>query len=100
MKCGNEVDFLADVALVICPLVLLWKVHLPEIERRMVLAAFSASILTAFTEIVYCVFWYGGLDLGPDRHMLIAGVCHIQASALIFFFYSTHIRVTNHTDLS
>ncbi|KAJ3549959.1 hypothetical protein NMY22_g691 [Coprinellus aureogranulatus] len=84
-------DFLADAVLVICPLVLLWRVHLLEIDRRVVLAAFSASLLTALAATVFCVFWYGGLPLGPDQSILISAtaisliVCNTLIVSMYFY---------------
>ncbi|EAU91445.2 hypothetical protein CC1G_01934 [Coprinopsis cinerea okayama7 len=73
-------DFIADILLVVCPLILLWRVNLPTIERSLVLVAFSASIFTALAAVVFCIFWYGTFDVGPDRRILMAGAAHIQAA--------------------
>ncbi|TFK25672.1 hypothetical protein FA15DRAFT_735463 [Coprinopsis marcescibilis] len=73
-------DFIADILLVACPLLLLWRVQLPKAERRLVLVAFSASVFPSLATVVFAVFWYGGINLGEERHILLASVAHIQVA--------------------
>ncbi|KAH6910339.1 hypothetical protein BKA70DRAFT_1147351 [Coprinopsis sp. MPI-PUGE-AT-0042] len=74
------VDFLSDIVAIIVPLRFLWRITLPPSERRLVHGAISATILTALSSVVTCVFWYARIDLGQDFRIIVAGVIHQQAA--------------------
>ncbi|KAF8161393.1 hypothetical protein B0H34DRAFT_378652 [Crassisporium funariophilum] len=63
--------FSADAALIVSPLVMLWKVKLPPKERRLVLALFSCSIFTVLSAIPFAVIWYFGTALSPDDRLIL-----------------------------
>lgn len=69
----DTVDFAADLILIICPFMWLWRVKLAPNLRRLVLAAFSASILTMMAATFYCVVWYGNVykDLASKKARLM-----------------------------
>src|SRR5688572_22874112 len=54
-----EVDTVADVFLVVLPLRILWRVTLPENERRFVFLLFSGSLVTLCSVAVTTIFTAG-----------------------------------------
>lgn len=75
------VDFVADLLLFISPTLMLRKVRLPSSELRLILAALSASILTLLSTIIFAIFWYSQLDLGPDVVLLRIAIAQIEVSS-------------------
>ncbi|KAF8149026.1 hypothetical protein B0H34DRAFT_193422 [Crassisporium funariophilum] len=73
-------DLFADAALVIVPVVVLWRINLPRYQRRLILTTLSASILTLMTVIAFCVLWFSGLDIGPQTWLIKASTAHIEAA--------------------
>ncbi|KAF8963012.1 hypothetical protein BDZ97DRAFT_1065676 [Flammula alnicola] len=89
-------DFVADILLVVCPFLMLRKLRLPRNQRRLIVAAFSASVLTLIPVSIFCAFWYGRLDLGSHATLLklVAGhvvvttallVCNLLVITMFFF---------------
>jgi hypothetical protein len=85
------VDFLSDILAIIVPLRFLWRISLPPSERRLVHGAISATVLTALSGVVTCVFWYAPIDLGQDFRIIAAAVLHQQV------YYSP--KNVAHTDI-
>ena len=67
------VDTPADLALVVIPLHMLWRVRLPPRQRRLILTAFSASMLCSLADVIYAVFNIHA-QIRRDSWSSIAGV--------------------------
>lgn len=66
------VDFLADLFLISFPIAVLWSVRLPVVERRLVFALFSCSILTIMSSVFFGTLGLVPLRLlGPDAFLLL-----------------------------
>ena len=90
-------DLIADILLFLAPSFMLRKIKLPKDQRRLILAAFSASILTLLSAIVFCIFWYGRLDLGPDHFLLRTMVGHLEVSGPFFdFLIQRNLKLSTH----
>jgi len=72
----NTADLVADVLLFVVPLYFLWGIRLPSKGRRVILAAFSTSILTLSTIIIYMIFRYGNfvMDSNPSQLSQCSGI--------------------------
>jgi len=75
---------------------------MPKNQRRLIIAAFSASILTLLSAIIVCIFWYGRMDLGPDVVILRLMIPHIESTTALIvcntvvvtmFFYRIFHRI-------
>jgi hypothetical protein len=77
------VEFSSDIIGAIVPLVFLWRISLPEKERRLVHASVSATLLTALGGVVNCTFWFKGADLGVDVQIVQDGVRHQQVRPVL-----------------
>ncbi|KDR83025.1 hypothetical protein GALMADRAFT_238781 [Galerina marginata CBS 339.88] len=71
-------DLIADILLFVAPSFMLRKIKMPKNQRRLIVAAFSASILTLFSAVIVCIFWYGRMDLGPDVVVLRLMIAQIE----------------------
>ncbi|KAH9941193.1 uncharacterized protein BXZ73DRAFT_98408 [Epithele typhae] len=77
-------DFLADLALVLLPLRLLWRISLPPGRRALLIGIFSASILTTIASIVHCVYVFS-----PNRNAegiwahVLASTCMMVANLAV-----------------
>ncbi|KAF8157967.1 hypothetical protein B0H34DRAFT_797398 [Crassisporium funariophilum] len=97
-------DFLADSLLVLCPCMMLWRIRLPTNQRRLVLALFSASILTLMSVSLFCALWYGKIYMGVNEDVLRTTTSHLEATTSLIvsnllvvtmFFYRIFRRVDN-----
>lgn len=61
----------ADLLLVAIPLRMLWRVRLPQQQRRLVLAGFTASTLSTLATVVSSVFQFSPISRGRPRMVLI-----------------------------
>ncbi|KAF9562965.1 hypothetical protein CPC08DRAFT_662395 [Agrocybe pediades] len=71
-------DFLADIALVVSPVYMLWKFAFPTGQRRLILVLFSSSALTLVSSVLYCGLYYVGARQGPDSRLVYLGMGHFQ----------------------
>jgi hypothetical protein len=53
------VDAISDTIMIITPLAVLWKVKLPKLEKRVILAALSGSIITLLLFGILIFFTFG-----------------------------------------
>lgn len=88
------VDFVSDILLTALPLYFLWDVDLSPNDRRMVLAAFSASLLTLLSVIVCLIFVLSLPKSRPSGPSLIVismlnhlAVCSTGLSSYTAFSY-------------
>ncbi|KAF5327107.1 hypothetical protein D9619_004524 [Psilocybe cf. subviscida] len=58
-KYAYSVDTISDIIMIITPLVVLWKVKLPKLEKRIILAALSGSIMTLLLFAVLMFITFG-----------------------------------------
>ncbi|KAH9480746.1 hypothetical protein JR316_0007346 [Psilocybe cubensis] len=79
---GVLADILADTVLFLAPLFVLRRVKLPARERRMILAAFSGSVLTLLAAVVFGVFWYCRVKFGSPAGKVVLRlvVAHIETT--------------------
>lgn len=81
---SHIVDFVADLILFMAPSLMLWNVKLPNNERGLILVTFSASILTILSTVVFAVFWYSQLNLGPNALLLRVATAQVEVSRDFF----------------
>ncbi|KAF8149030.1 hypothetical protein B0H34DRAFT_734551 [Crassisporium funariophilum] len=75
-----SLDLSADVFLVALSVSVLWHIKLPPYQRRLILTTVSASILTLLSVLAFLIFWFSGLDLGPQVWLLIPATSHLEAA--------------------
>ena len=84
----NTADLVADVLLFVVPLYFLWGIKLPSKGRRVILAAFSTSILTLSTIIIYMIFRYGNFVMDSNTLTVVSMLGHIEVSNVPIFKFS------------
>ncbi|KAF8963642.1 hypothetical protein BDZ97DRAFT_1661444, partial [Flammula alnicola] len=75
-----SVDFVADLILVIAPVMMLWRIKFPPSQRILILVLFSSSILTSLGSAMYCTVWYAADRLGPDSRLIFTMMAQLQAA--------------------
>jgi len=75
----------ADVLLFVVPLYFLWGIKLPSKGRRVILAAFSTSILTLSSIIIYMIFRYGNFVIDSNTLTVVSMLGHIEVSNVPIF---------------
>ncbi|KAH9483195.1 hypothetical protein JR316_0005299 [Psilocybe cubensis] len=75
------IDFIADVILVITPLLMFWRVRFPKPrDRSLILALFAGNILTMFTSVLICMIWLSHGLIGPEAAILFKMVGELHAT--------------------
>jgi len=77
---GFTADLFGDIVLLALPLYLLWRLKLNPKDRRVVLAAFSGSILTLCGVVTVMVFVYGPFPMTLDTKIVTNMAFHIEAA--------------------
>ncbi|RDB18607.1 hypothetical protein Hypma_014728 [Hypsizygus marmoreus] len=80
---GVCTDIISDTLLVAIPLSTLWGVTLKRNQRRLVLSAFSASMLTTLATVVYGTLSFAPFNQGPSRAILMIMAAHIEATVAL-----------------
>ncbi|KAF8806639.1 hypothetical protein BYT27DRAFT_6634168 [Phlegmacium glaucopus] len=96
-------DVLMDSALILFPIITLWKVKLPQNLRRIIISAFSGSALTLISAIIFCIIRYApNLDLDPSIVLITNLSGHLEAAisltvanllVIVTFLYRVFKRV-------
>ncbi|KAF8901917.1 hypothetical protein CPB84DRAFT_1846622 [Gymnopilus junonius] len=74
-----------DILLIGSPLALFWRVKLPPIERRLVLAVFCGSIFTLVSAIISAILFINdSIFPGEDYILILIGFCNIDAAISLF----------------
>ncbi|KAF9479999.1 hypothetical protein BDN70DRAFT_878170 [Pholiota conissans] len=96
------INIVADLLLVAIPLYKLWCVRLPSRQRMLILAGFSASLLTTLGAIVCSVFQFAPDNWEPARSdlrskisYLEAGVCLAACNFLVIITFLDNVRRRN-----
>ncbi|TFK39727.1 hypothetical protein BDQ12DRAFT_734466 [Crucibulum laeve] len=71
---------ISDALLVFVPLMKLWNVRLPRVQRRLVLVGFAASASTTLASAVTSIFQFGPASWEPARGLLRTLATHFEAS--------------------
>jgi len=88
------VDFIADVALMIVPLIAFWRVKLPDTTRRLIQSCFCATLLTGFILIFTASILFAKTTARTDRDK-IAFMAFVFAHLIVsfgFLKYSNKIQ--------
>lgn len=94
--CDFEVDLSGDTLLTLVPLIIFWRVELPQTQRYLILVTFSASFMTLIASITFCVLLYGSVmgnfNLGSSAALLITMMAHVEvcvpsALTIVIRFY-------------
>ena len=89
-------DISGDTLLTLVPLITFWRVGLPQTQRRLILATFSASFMTLIASIAFCVLFYGSVignfKLGSSKALIIMMMAHVEvciplALTIVINFY-------------
>lgn len=80
--CAVVLDLSADILLVVTPLVMLWKIKLPQKERRLILALFASSLVSLLSSIIFTVTWFFTVDQGAGSLILASMFALLQVSHL------------------
>ncbi|KAF8879471.1 hypothetical protein BD779DRAFT_1676379 [Infundibulicybe gibba] len=75
--CAN---LISDALLVFTPLRMLWRVKLPDEQRRLILAGFAASVWTSIAGGICFVFMFGPDSVGLSRRTIRPLLGHAMAS--------------------
>ncbi|CAA7260466.1 unnamed protein product [Cyclocybe aegerita] len=106
---ATALDIAADAALIVYPLYVFWRVRLPRNQKRLVLVVSCASGLTLLSAVLLCIFWYGGINMGPHGSLLRSVTAQIEATislivcnllVVTMFFYRLCRRIHNIEDSS
>lgn len=82
------VDCSADIALVITPLLMFWKVKFPRPSDRItILALFAGNLLTIITAGILCAVWLSTMHTGPDSKLLFK----MSADLHVEFWWYIHL---------
>ena len=77
-------DYASDVIIIVTSLILLWKIELRPRERFLVLATFSASILTILAALVFTVISFGHFDFGVYTRFMFGMFASLEVSTRHF----------------
>jgi hypothetical protein len=80
------VDYASDALIIVASLILLRKIELRPRERFLVLATFSASILTILSALMFTVVFFGHLDFGVHTRFMIGMSSSLEVSIRCFGF--------------
>ncbi|KAF8879483.1 hypothetical protein BD779DRAFT_1649423 [Infundibulicybe gibba] len=75
--CAN---LISDALLILTPLRMLWRIKLPDEQRRLILAGFAASVWVSIAAGVCFVFLFGPDSLGRSRRTINFLLGHAMAS--------------------
>ncbi|PPQ79201.1 hypothetical protein CVT25_002779 [Psilocybe cyanescens] len=73
-------DALAEVILVVTPLVMLRNIRLPKGERRLILALFSSSILSFLGSVAFFVVWVLARSFGQQSIFITKMTAQLQVA--------------------
>ncbi|PPQ91565.1 hypothetical protein CVT25_008602 [Psilocybe cyanescens] len=73
-------DALAEVILVVTPLVMLRNIRLPKSERRLILALFSSSILSFLGSVAFFVVWILARSVGQQSVFITKMTAQLQVA--------------------
>ncbi|PPQ70432.1 hypothetical protein CVT25_004304 [Psilocybe cyanescens] len=73
-------DALAEVILVVAPLVMLWRIRLPKGERRLILSLFSSSILSFLGSVAFFVVWVLARRFGKQSIFVTKMTAQLQVA--------------------
>ncbi|KAF8879479.1 hypothetical protein BD779DRAFT_1150515 [Infundibulicybe gibba] len=74
------VNLISDALLVLTPLRMLWRIKLPDEQRRLILAGFAASVWASVAAGVCFVFVVGPNSWGLSRSTILLFLGHAMAS--------------------
>jgi len=103
-------EFVTDILLVVSPLVMLWKVKLPQSQRRLILALFCSSILSLLASVTFFMSWMLSSRIGASSYAIFGIVANLQVAisllvcnllVVTMFFYriirKEGLPIPNHT---
>ncbi|KDR75565.1 hypothetical protein GALMADRAFT_279586 [Galerina marginata CBS 339.88] len=73
-------EFAADIALIVLPVTMLWRIQLPAAQRRLVLALFSSSVLSVLASIAFFTSLSISDTEGPAFNVVIGMTAQLQCA--------------------
>lgn len=71
---NDTVEAFCDIIMIVTPLVVLWKVKLPRLEKRVILAALSGGIITLLLFSLLMFFAFGPFDRSSLPYVIVSSM--------------------------